>query len=95
MGFPLQIALASALIPLLVGRGLDRLTYFLMMIVMMAGMFGGIFFKSHISAPVSGAISLLIPIVSFIVTKLVLERSSTAYRPRTNLFSGWQMGVGR
>jgi hypothetical protein len=95
MGFFLQIALSTAFIPVVVWRGMDRLTSFLLMIVMLAGMFSGIFFKSHISAPVSGAITVLVPLASFIITKLLLERSSTAYRSRTNLFSGWQMGAGR
>ncbi len=95
MGFFLQISLASALIPLLAWRGLDRLTYSLMVLVLMAGMFCGIVFKSHLSAPVSGIISLLIPLASFVITKLLLEHSSTLYRPRTNLFAGWQMAAGQ
>jgi hypothetical protein len=95
MGFFLQIALASAFTPLLIWRGMDRLTYFLMIVVMMVGMFSSIFLKSGVPAPVSIAISLLIPLGSFLITLLLLDRSSTTYRPRTNLFPGWQMGAGR
>jgi hypothetical protein len=94
-GFFLQIALATVFIPVMLWRGLDRSTYFLMIAVMIAGMFSSTFFKNALSAPTSGAISLLLIFSSFIITKLLLERSSAAYRPRTNLFVGWQYGAGR
>lgn len=86
-GYFLQIALATACIPMMVWRGYDIATFALTFLIMMSFIFVPNYMKNHFSATTSGALSLLLVCGSFLVTKFVLEKSRT-YRPRINQLAG-------
>ena len=93
-GSLLQIALALTVVPLVVWRGFDLFGFVVVMLVVIGGPISSIFVKKHFPTAANLAVSLLVVFGCFLVTKLLLERSSTTYRPRRNQFAGRQFGVG-
>jgi hypothetical protein len=93
-GILLEIAMATAVVPLFLWRPMEKLTFVIMMLMMGGGMFA-IFFKQNLPPVISVAASVVIIVGVFVATKTLLERSSRAYRPRMGGFGAWNMGGGR
>ena len=90
----LQIALGLLLVPLIVWRGFDLFGFLIVMLVAMGGPVSSMFAKKFFPLTTSVAVSVFFIFVWFLVTQLLLERSSTTYRPRRNQFGGRQFGLG-
>ena len=94
-GCLLPIAIATTIPVLLIWRGIGTFTWVAMMLLLITGAFGAVFLKGQIPVWISLIAALLIIIGSFVAAKLILERSSTTYRPRAGQFGGWNLGGGR
>jgi hypothetical protein len=90
-----EIALATFVVPLVVRRGMDLLSAAIVLVVLVGGSISALLLKEHLSILVSGAVSTLFVFGCLLLTKLFLERSSEAYRPRKNQFADKQWGTGR
>ncbi len=90
-----EIALATFVVPLVVRRGMDLLSFAIVMVVLVGGSISSLLLKEHLSILVSGAVSTLFVLGCFLLTKLFLEKSSATYRPRKNQFADLQWGTGR
>ena len=66
----------------------------MVMLLVIGGPISSIFVKKHFPTAANLAVSLLVVCGCFLLTKMLLERSSTTYRPRRNQFTGRQFGVG-
>jgi len=93
-GILLEIAVATTVVPLFIWRPMEVYTFVIMMLAMGGGTFA-IFFKQSLTPSISAAASVVIVLGVFVATKTLLERSSRAYRPRTNQFGAWNWGGGR
>ncbi len=89
-----QIAIATAAVPLTIWRPMEGLTFLIMIVLMWGGMIAS-FFKYSLPAGISVTASLLIVLGVFMATKMLLERSSRTYRPRTLQFGGLNWGTRR
>jgi hypothetical protein len=89
-GCPLLIAFTTLLIPFFLWLSCfnSALYQALYISLMMFGGLSGLLFQEHLSLPVNLACSLLVICVSFVLTKLLLERSSRVYRPRAGRSDG-------
>jgi len=90
-----EIALATFVVPLVVRRGMDLLSFAIVMVVLVGGSISALLLKEQLSLLVSGAFSTLFVLGCFLLTRLFLERSSATYRPRKNQFADMQWGTGR
>jgi hypothetical protein len=90
-----EIALATFVVPLVVRRGMDLLSFAIVLVVLVGGSISALLLKEQLSLLVSGAVSMLFVLGCFLLTKLFLERSSATYRPRKNQFADMQWGTGR
>jgi hypothetical protein len=96
-------AKAAVIVPLVVWRGLDLLTYILIMLMLVSDSFiklgMTIYFHLGSSSPanpwwISLIIFLLFIAVSFALTRRVLIKSSSAYRVRTMPTNAWSTARG-
>jgi len=84
----LQIALTTLLVPLILWRGNDALVCVMMLLMIMACAMGSIFIQKHFSLTAILAAAWLIILGSFLLTRLLLDRSSRVYRPRPGQTGG-------
>jgi len=92
-GILLQIAVAIMAVPLFVWRPMEKLTFVIVMAIMVGGMFAT-FFKQGLPPVISVPASVIIVLGVFVATKMLLERSSRVFRPRSNQFGNWNWGGG-
>jgi len=83
-GCLLQIALATLLVPLIIWRGLDALVLALVMGMLLGCSIGTFYLQKHLPLSANAGVSLVLILVSFLLTRLLLDRSSRVYRPRTS-----------
>ena len=91
-GCLVQIAFATMVVPLVVWRGFDLLSFVVVMLVLVAGPFTLLIVNAKLSVATSLGVSLIVVSGCFLITKGLLERSSSTYRPRKNQFGDRQWG---
>ncbi len=85
-GCLVQIAFATLVVPLVVWRGFDFLSFVVVLAVLVAGPLSLLIMKAKLPTTMSLGVSLIVVSGCLLLTKLLLERSGSVYRPRKNQF---------
>lgn len=87
-GCTLQIAAVTLLVPLILWRGAGPLTLVAALLATVGCGWYSAYIQRALSLPANLGLSLAIVFASFLMAKLLLDRSSTTYRPRAGQTGG-------